>query len=303
MKTLLTILSLILLAGTSWGQTKPVDPTIVWIIVGAGGAGVTCDSSGCDRPDVYWTGTDNSYADYLPKGWSLNWKDAKQYRIEDDPDRAVPNGRHCCYAENVTSIDPKTPQTKPETSKAADNERHMVQCANGVWTVPEACDCCGGLAADAPDVDTRICWDRKSPAGPTKDDEANCKQWGGDWIHVCETYDSKMNDFPVVPCFPTPEKAASTAVTAWIGCINLSAGIPCKDDPIDASPIQEEYGNLGYSWCDITCSFVESDKPPFPDTKLYRRTRATCADKTRFLMTAEDGSKHCIALLPDLKKK
>jgi|GEM_PF-7014975 len=62
--------------------------------------------------------------------------------------------------------------------------------------------------------------------------------------------------------------------------------------PMDVPAIQEEYGNPGYPVCDMgNCVWVESK-----DGK--RRTRPTCADKTRFLMTSEDGKKHCIRLEP-----
>jgi hypothetical protein len=67
---------------------------------------------------------------------------------------------------------------------------------------------------------------------------------------------------------------------------------------IDVPPITEQYGNVGTEFCDRgQCSFVEGagdamGNPP------KRRTRLTCANKRRFLMTAEDGSKHCILLLP-----
>jgi len=66
----------------------------------------------------------------------------------------------------------------------------------------------------------------------------------------------------------------------------------------DESPVEEEYGNPGFMWCDIGCTWVE-DSPPAVDgkpTQSHRRKYTTCVDKTRFLMTAEDGSKHCIRL-------
>lgn len=75
---------------------------------------------------------------------------------------------------------------------------------------------------------------------------------------------------------------------------------------VDVSPITEEYGNPGYEVCDymgtMSCIWVDAQPgDPIPgfdhiDTShaLKRRTRLTCADKTRFLMTSEDGKKHCI---------
>lgn len=68
---------------------------------------------------------------------------------------------------------------------------------------------------------------------------------------------------------------------------------------IDVAPIKEEYGNPGTQFCDMgACTWVDYQKesPIWGEMKPYRRTRLTCADKTRFLMTAEDGSKHCIRL-------
>ena len=69
--------------------------------------------------------------------------------------------------------------------------------------------------------------------------------------------------------------------------------------PVDVPPIMEEYGELGNYLCDMGCVWVEA-RPDSPDpfgSKPIRRTRFTCADKTRFLMTSEDGNKHCIKLV------
>lgn len=69
--------------------------------------------------------------------------------------------------------------------------------------------------------------------------------------------------------------------------------------PVDVPPVQEEYGNPGVNWCDMgACQWIEID-PDHPHALTpspQRRTRLTCADKTRFLMTSEDGKKHCISL-------
>ena len=71
---------------------------------------------------------------------------------------------------------------------------------------------------------------------------------------------------------------------------------PAKQ-PVDVPPVTEEYGPLGVDFCDMGCVFVPGGTSPFPDgPKPHRQTRFTCADKTRFLMTAEDGRKHCIKL-------
>lgn len=71
--------------------------------------------------------------------------------------------------------------------------------------------------------------------------------------------------------------------------------------PVDVPPVTEEYGNLGYQYCDMgNCVWVDGVPPGFDhtgDAPAYkRRTRLTCADKTRFLMTSEDGKGHCIRL-------
>lgn len=79
-----------------------------------------------------------------------------------------------------------------------------------------------------------------------------------------------------------------------------------KIEPIDVPPISEEYGNLGTKFCDMgQCTWVDYDKNSaiWGETmKPYRRTVKTCADKTRFLMTSEDGNKHCIRLTPSTKE-
>jgi len=71
--------------------------------------------------------------------------------------------------------------------------------------------------------------------------------------------------------------------------------------PVDVPPIREEYGKPGVNFCDMgSCTWMDAD-PSHPNALTptpHRRTRLTCADRTRFLMTAEDGSKHCIALSP-----
>jgi len=67
--------------------------------------------------------------------------------------------------------------------------------------------------------------------------------------------------------------------------------------PVDVPPLLEEYGNPGHNFCDMgKCTFMEGLDPFDPNDKGQRRTRITCADKTRFLMTSEDGMKHCIAI-------
>ena len=84
---------------------------------------------------------------------------------------------------------------------------------------------------------------------------------------------------------------------------------PVQPAPFDVPPIPEEYGKPGYSWCDMQqCAFEEAEPQPCPPNVACiappkRRTRLTCADKRRFLMAAEDGSKHCLALSPTPAQK
>lgn len=70
-------------------------------------------------------------------------------------------------------------------------------------------------------------------------------------------------------------------------------------DHVDVPAIQEEYGPLGVQFCDASCIFIATDHSLFSGPNAqepYRQTRYTCTDKTRFLMTSEDGRKHCIKL-------
>jgi len=84
------------------------EPERVWVIIGSAAGGFHCDNTGCTGSDGYWTGTEKEFDRSMPAGWSPNWKDAKQYGPNDDPDHDIPNGMHCCYAEYPTPIDPKT---------------------------------------------------------------------------------------------------------------------------------------------------------------------------------------------------
>lgn len=85
-----------------------MNALLVWIIIGYGW-NLHCTQTGCTSADIYWTGTEKHYSQYLPQDWSNNWKDAKQYTPSDlDPNFDIPNGRHCCYSEYPTPIDPQT---------------------------------------------------------------------------------------------------------------------------------------------------------------------------------------------------
>lgn len=100
---------------------------------------------------------------------------------------------------------------------------------------------------------------------------------------------------PAWPWRCTPDGGKS-----WLDCDPRT--LQEKSTPkVDVPPVTEEYGNPGIEFCDMGCHWIEDYSengiPP------HRRTRLTCADKSRFLMTAEDGSMHCIILPPgDLVK-
>lgn len=90
---------------------------------------------------------------------------------------------------------------------------------------------------------------------------------------------------------------AMLIAAAIFTCLCVHASL--VDQPaVDVAPIQEEYGNPGYEFCDMGCTWVDAQNLIGWNShiKTYRRTRATCADKTRFLMTSEDGKQHCIRL-------
>jgi hypothetical protein len=96
-----------------------------------------------------------------------------------------------------------------------------------------------------------------------------------------------------------------TIITALFLCATITVSTHALQEHllIDVPAIQVEYGSLGWELCDLgSCTWVDAIKPIEFDNedsfigKPYRRKLWTCADKTRFLMTAEDGSKHCLAL-------
>lgn len=99
LKTLAVFLSLALAAAVC-------TPSEAWIVVGT--RLVSCGPDGCTGAYVYWTGTDSQYANNLPKAWSKNRKDAKQYPAGKDAYESIPNGQHCCYVEDLWRVDPQT---------------------------------------------------------------------------------------------------------------------------------------------------------------------------------------------------
>ena len=102
----------------------------------------------------------------------------------------------------------------------------------------------------------------------------------GYWGPVYESkYDNRSLKFEPIPFEPVP--------------------------PIDVPPIEEEYGNPGNELCDMgVCHWIDIDaKHNWNGFPPRRRTRNTCADKSRFLMTDESGQKHCIALVPRKDEK
>jgi hypothetical protein len=102
-----------------------VHPAPVPVLIGYG-EDLKCNKSGCVGRNAYWTGNpDKSYVANWPKGWSPDWKDAKHYnRVEDYTlNSSVPNGQHCCYAEYVTPINPKTGEEDWTVVAAGDAKR------------------------------------------------------------------------------------------------------------------------------------------------------------------------------------
>ena len=72
------------------------EPERVWVIIGSAAGGLHCDKTGCTGTDGYWTGIKKVFTKGVRAGWSLNWRDAKQYGPNDNPDYDIPNGMHCC---------------------------------------------------------------------------------------------------------------------------------------------------------------------------------------------------------------
>ena len=68
--------------------------------------------------------------------------------------------------------------------------------------------------------------------------------------------------------------------------------------PVDVPPISEKYWMQTIMICMDTCPAPNiSLTPPKDNDGSWREyTSPTCADRTRFLMTSEDGIKHCISL-------
>jgi len=64
--------------------------------------------------------------------------------------------------------------------------------------------------------------------------------------------------------------------------------------PVDVPAIQEDYWMEQLVICMERCPEPRTSLTPFENA--LKHTHYTCADKTRFLMTSEDGNKHCIAI-------
>jgi hypothetical protein len=72
--------------------------------------------------------------------------------------------------------------------------------------------------------------------------------------------------------------------------------------PMVVPAVTEFYGNPGYQVCDMgACTFVEGD-PHDPGIMVHRRTRLTCLDKRRVLVTTEAGTALCI-LFPEAQSE
>lgn len=154
----------------------------------------------------------------------------------------------------------------------------------------------------------------KQPDGPRCDaanwplTDSSCvalmKVAGQYYLQLAKQYSASIVFAPIQmkPRFAPPQGCIASTSDPNYKCPDYTAP-PVQIEPLDVAPILEEYGNPGNEFCDVShCTFVEEEpKPCQKDVSCIapptRRTRPTCADKTRFLMTAEDGSKHCIQLV------
>ena len=71
--------------------------------------------------------------------------------------------------------------------------------------------------------------------------------------------------------------------------------------PMVVPAVTEEYGNPGFEVCDMGCTFIEGN-PNDPGIMVHRRTRLTCLDKRRVLVTTEAGTALCI-LFPEAQSE
>jgi hypothetical protein len=72
--------------------------------------------------------------------------------------------------------------------------------------------------------------------------------------------------------------------------------------PMVVPAVTEFYGNPGYQVCDMgACTFVEGD-PHDPGITVSHRSRITCLDKRRVLVTTEAGTALCI-LFPEAQRE
>ena len=72
--------------------------------------------------------------------------------------------------------------------------------------------------------------------------------------------------------------------------------------PMVVPAVTEFYGNPGYQVCDMgACTFVEGD-PHDPGITVSHRSRITCLDKRRVLVTTEAGTALCI-LFPEAQSE
>jgi hypothetical protein len=134
----------------------------------------------------------------------------------------------------------------------------------------------------------------RDATGPTK--PAIAPLVGDGWyrdfdVKDCSKNDPKVTDEGCTPLAPNAQampldKASDPPIHAYHcsnGVIQTCNPIPV-DAPIDVPPIEEKV--LSTESCSYgiwTCTWI----------------RYTCSDKTRFLMTSEDGTKHCIRIAPE----
>lgn len=81
----------------------------------------------------------------------------------------------------------------------------------------------------------------------------------------------------------------------------LANPLPLLEEPMDVPPLEENTHDVPWKpeaselpYFSEACGFVDGKMTYAPDPIACHVSSWTCADKSRILMTAEDGTKHCI---------
>ena len=114
---------------------------------------------------------------------------------------------------------------------------------------------------------------------------------------ICSIHITFQPDMGVVTCSlvgADPDKTQH--MVCWYKPV-MDFTTPLPLPALDVPPITETYWMEMFTTCMDECPAPPRISLTQPKDGAWRQyTRSTCADKTRFLMAAEDGSKHCIAL-------